>query len=240
MKQFHRDKFWAILPARGGSKGVKFKNLKRLGKFPLIAHTLKNLKKSRCFSKIIVTSDNSKIIKISQNYKVDTHERINKTHSNDHSMSELPVIEVLENIDQNKWPKFIFMTSCTAPFIKPSTYKKAIKILEKNPNGTVFAAHESHYFLWKEGKKGKNKKSFLPISHPFKKRLGRQFIPLQLNETGAFYGFKTKNFMKAKHRFFSEAFPCKLQGFEIVDINNMNDWNYAEYVINNNEIKSNK
>jgi len=229
------NEVWAILPARGGSKGVKSKNSKNLGNLPLIAHTIKTLKKSNLFNEIIVTSDNKKILDIAKNYFVRQHKRTNPDHSNDFSMPELSVIDVLKNIKKNKWPKFIFMSSCTSPFIKHTTYITALNILKKNPQATVFAAHESHYFLWKENKKEKNKKDFLPISHSFKKRLGRQYIDRQINETGAFYGFKTENFMKAKHRFFSEAFPCLLEGSEIIDINDINDWEYADYIVKKNE-----
>jgi CMP-N,N'-diacetyllegionaminic acid synthase len=223
-----KDKVWAILPARGGSKGIKSKNSKKLGRLPLIAHTIIMLKKSKCFEKIIVSSDSDKILDISKKYSVMTHKRINPIHSNDFSMPELTVIEFLKTIKKINLPKFIFMVACTSPFTKPSTLQKALKILKKNSHGTVFAAQESHYFLWKEDKKNKN---FLPIGHPFKKRLGRQYSDRQINETGAFYAFNTKNFLKAKHRFFSKAFPCLVEAPENVDINDMNDWKYAEYII---------
>ena len=231
------NEVWAILPARKGSKGIKFKNSKKLGKIPLIVYAIKSLQKSKCFDKVIVTSDCDKIRKIAEKYSVIQHKRTNPIHSNDFSMPEIPTIEVLKNIDKANWPKFIFMTSCTSPFIKHTTYMRALNILKKYHNGTVFAAHESHYFLWKENKKEKNKKNFLPIYHSFSKRLGRQYMDKQLNETGAFYGFKTKNFMKSKHRFFSEAYPCLLEGSEIFDINDSNDWNFAEYIINKYSLK---
>ena len=230
-----KNKVWAILPARGGSKGIKSKNIKKLGTLPLIVHTIITLKKSKCFEKIIVSSDSDKILDISKKYCVMTHKRINPVHSNDFSMPELTVIEFLGTMKKINWPKFIFMVACTSPFTKPSTLKRALKILKKNPNATVFAATESHYFLWKQDKKNIKKKNFLPIGHPFKKRLGRQYSDKQINETGAFYGFNTKNFVKAKHRFFSEAFPCFVEAPENVDINDMNDWKYAEYIIKKNE-----
>jgi N-acylneuraminate cytidylyltransferase len=232
-----KDKIWAILPARGGSKGIKNKNSKILGTLPLVAHTLIALKKSKFFDKIIVSSDCDKILNISKKYFVDTHKRINPLHSNDFSQPELTTKEVLENIKKINWPKFIFMTSCTSPFTKPSTFIKALSLLKKNSHGTVFAAYESHYFLWKQKK---NKINFIPISHPFKKRLGRQYLDKQITETGAFYAFSTKNFIIAKHRFFSEAFPCLVEGPETLDINNINDWKYAEYIISQNKYKKRK
>ena len=231
---------WVILPARKGSKGVKSKNSKFLGDKPLIAHTIHTLKKSKCFDKIIVTSDSKKILSVAKENRVLTHFRTNPLHSNDYVMPELPTMEIFENIEKKKWPKYVFMAHCTSPFIKAGTFRSALSILKKNPDGTVFAAHESHFFLWKENKLNKNKKNFLPISHPFKKRLGRQFMDKQINETGAFYGFKTENLMKYKHRFFSEAFPCIIKGIETIDINDKDDWEYAEYIVKKNANKSKK
>tara|TARA_B100000787_G_C16146491_1_gene274483 strand:+ start:387 stop:1085 length:699 start_codon:yes stop_codon:yes gene_type:complete len=230
-----KKEIWAIIPARAGSKGIKSKNSKDLGKLPLIVHTIKSLQKSKCFDKIIVSTDSNKIIKIAKEYSIMHHKRTDPKHSNDITMPDIPTIEVLKNTREANLPEFIFMTSCTSPFIKHTTYIRALDILKKNPEATVFAAHQSHYFLWQENKKEKNKKNFLPIAHSFKKRLGRQYIDKQINETGAFYGFKTKNFIKAKHRFFSEAYPCYLKGQEIIDLNDSNDWKYAEYIINKHD-----
>ena len=56
--------------ARGGSKGIKNKNIKKLFNKPLILHTLLQAKKSRIFDKIIVSTDSNKIINISKR-KVD-------------------------------------------------------------------------------------------------------------------------------------------------------------------------
>ena len=50
--------------ARGGSKGIKNKNIKKLFNKPLILHTLLQAKKSRIFDKIIVSTDSNKIINI--------------------------------------------------------------------------------------------------------------------------------------------------------------------------------
>ncbi len=230
-----KKEVWAILPARAGSKGIKHKNSKKLGKLALIEYTLKSLQKSRCFDKIIVSTDSDRIIKIVRKYSIMFHKRSNSTHSNDITMPDIPTIEVFKDIKKEDWPEFIFMISCTSPFIKHTTYKRALNLLKENPDATVFAAHESHYFLWGENKKQKNKKNFLPISHSFKERLGRQYMEKQLNETGAFYGFKTINFVKAKHRYFSEAYPCIISGQEIIDLNDINDWKYAEHIINKND-----
>jgi len=59
-----KKKTIAIIPARGGSKRIKGKNLKNFNGAPIISKTIKILKKSRLFDKIIVSTDSKKIKKI--------------------------------------------------------------------------------------------------------------------------------------------------------------------------------
>ena len=61
----------AIIPARGGSKRLKNKNIKSfLGK-PILQRTIENIKKTKIFSKIILSSDSKKIINLAKKFKVD-------------------------------------------------------------------------------------------------------------------------------------------------------------------------
>ena len=52
----------AIIPARGGSKGVPKKNIKLLGKKPLIEYTIDDAKKTKLLSQIIVSTDDEEIV----------------------------------------------------------------------------------------------------------------------------------------------------------------------------------
>jgi len=54
-------KIIGIVPARIGSKGLKFKNLKKLNSKPLIYWSIKTLKKSKYLDKIIINTDSAKI-----------------------------------------------------------------------------------------------------------------------------------------------------------------------------------
>ena len=56
-----------IIAARGGSKGVPNKNIRLLGKKPLIAHTIESAIKSKLFSSVIVSTENKKIADIAKN-----------------------------------------------------------------------------------------------------------------------------------------------------------------------------
>ena len=60
-----------IIAARGGSKGVPNKNIRKLGNIPLIAHSIKSAIKTGFFSSVIVSTENVKIAKISKQYGAD-------------------------------------------------------------------------------------------------------------------------------------------------------------------------
>ena len=61
-----REKILAVIPARKGSRRIKNKNIKTIDGKPIIYYAIKILKKSKLFSKIIVSTDDTKIAKIAK------------------------------------------------------------------------------------------------------------------------------------------------------------------------------
>ena len=74
----------AILPARGGSKRIKNKNIINIGGKPMIHHTIQILKKTKIFDEIIVTTDSSRIQNISKKAGAKIYFTRPKNLSNDH------------------------------------------------------------------------------------------------------------------------------------------------------------
>ena len=64
-------KILAIIPARGGSKGVPLKNIRKLDGRPLIEYTIKSAKKSKYVNRVIVSTDNKKIADIANSCGVE-------------------------------------------------------------------------------------------------------------------------------------------------------------------------
>ena len=228
------DECWAVIPARAGSSGVKRKNIKKLDGIPLIAYSILSLQKSNAVDKIIVSSDSEEILSVADSYGAEIFLRSNPEESNDIVMPDIPVLSFFESIPKDNLPKFGMMIQCTAPFISPSSYLQAVETLRTNPDDTVFASYIAHEFLWRQEIDNNNTLRWQPINHPFHERVGRQYSKeTQVNETGAFYGFPVKEFLKARHRFFTNAHPILINGHEKIDINNYEDWDYASFVIHN-------
>jgi N-acylneuraminate cytidylyltransferase len=228
------DECWAIIPARGGSSGVKGKNIKILGDKPLIGHAINALQEANVFEKVLVTSDSNEILSVAEDFGADVYLRSNPDESNSFTMPDVPVMSYLKSVPSKLRPKFCLMVQCTAPFVTSESYQRAYNKLLKKEHATIFAAHVAHSFLWQRELEDNPDSKWLPINHPFSERVGRQFSRVrQINETGAFYGFSVNAFLATGHRFFSEAFPVLIEGDELIDINDMHDWEFAEYKILN-------
>lgn len=230
------DKCWAIIPARGGSTGVIGKNIRILGETPLIGYSIKALQRANVFEKIVVTSDSKEILAVAKDFGAEIYLRSDPEESNNVVMPDVPVCSYLQSVPDRERPKFCLMVQCTSPFVTSKSYYNAYKELQKRAGSTVFAAHVAHAFLWQRENEDDPNSKWLPINHPFYERIGRQFSKLQqVNENGAFYGFPVNPFLAARHRFFSEAYPILIEGDELIDINELSDWEFAQFKISSKE-----
>ena len=90
---FDSDKCIAIIPARGGSKRVKDKNISIVAGRPLIEHTINIAKEAKLFSQIFVNSESEKILNLSLSCGVNIYRR-----SKDLSTDGSSVIEVVQDM----------------------------------------------------------------------------------------------------------------------------------------------
>ena len=89
-----------VIPARGGSKRFKNKNRKIFFGKPIISYTIESAIKSKCFDKILVTSDDQKILKIAEKYNISREIRKSELSSDTASVSD-----VLTDIIRRMKPK---------------------------------------------------------------------------------------------------------------------------------------
>ena len=120
----------AIVPARGGSKGIPLKNLKKLGDYSLIARVGLTVKKVLEIDRVIVSTDNEKIAKEAEKFGISAPFRRPKSISGD-KISDVQVLlhalKKIEKMDKKKYD-IILMLQPTSPLRKAIHIKKNIKI----------------------------------------------------------------------------------------------------------------
>lgn len=192
----------AIIPARGGSKGVPNKNLVEVGGSSLIVRTINAALNCRDVSQVFVSTDSDRISSISKSAGAKIIARPSDLAS-DTSSSEDALIHAISCIPNftDLSPKFVFL-QCTSPFIKPSDITSVLNGVNEYYNSS-FSATEWHGFLWTQKGVG--------LNHDItEKRKRRQDLPIQLLETGAIYCMNSKIFTAEKSRFIAPVNPVNL------------------------------
>ena len=188
----------AIIPARGGSKGIPDKNLQHVGGIPLLVRTIHALQLSSSVSAVYVSTDSESIARLASAYGAEVIMRPNDL-SSDSASSESALLHAIEAIEScGQHPTSIVFAQCTSPFIEPDDVDGVINLLEDHD--CALTVTENHAFIWRNSAEG----SAIGINHNPIERLPRQMLPTEYRETGALYAFNTKEFKSAKHRFFGK------------------------------------
>tara|TARA_B100000609_G_C17194001_1_gene424122 strand:- start:84 stop:776 length:693 start_codon:yes stop_codon:yes gene_type:complete len=189
----------AIIPARGGSKGIKKKNLSKLDGKTLIEITALEIQKTKLFEKIILSSESEEILDHGLSMGIEIVKRP-KQISKDNSRSEDAVIHVLRRLSGKFNIKHVGLFQPTSPFRDHINITKAFKKYKRNNFDSLISVTkiDSKYMkLFYEADD-----SILSINDelPF---LPRQKLPNAFLPNGAIYIAKVKHFLKQKS-FFSK------------------------------------
>ncbi len=195
-------KVLAVIPARGGSKGIPGKNVKIVAGKPLIAHTIQNAKKSKIIDRIIVSTDDKEIGDVAEQYGARVVWRPSEI-SGDSAASELALLHVLDFLEESEQyvPDILVFLQCTSPLTSAEDIDGTIEELLSRNADSALAVIPFHYFLWGYDELG----NAVGINHEKETRLMRQQREPQLRETGGVYVMRTQGFRVAKHRFFGRT-----------------------------------
>ena len=187
----------AIIPARGGSKGIPGKNICYICGKPLIAWTIEAAKNAKSINRVIVSTDDPRIAEISQQYGAEIIWR-SQSISGDESSSEealLHALDVFQN--ENNLSEITVFLQCTSPLTASEDIDGAVALLQKGYD-SVFTVTPCDLTLWDEN--GCINRD--PINRATRRQERRKG---QYVETGAVYAFRTKGFLEYKNRFFGQV-----------------------------------
>lgn len=183
----------AIIPARGGSKGIPKKNLIDFCGKPLLAWSIIQAQMAPQINSVYVTSDSDEILECAEKYKAKGIKRPSDI-SGDTATSESAIIHACEQIGNVSTIVFLQPTS---PLRKPNDVSKAIAIFEEGQFDSLFSSCELHDFLiWENDADG-----FLrSVNYDYHNRTRRQDRISQYVENGSIYIFKRDVLKKYNNR----------------------------------------
>ncbi|MDN4475156.1 acylneuraminate cytidylyltransferase [Demequina sp. SYSU T00192] len=190
----------AIIPARGGSKGVPGKNVARVGGVPLIGRAIRAALAAPSITAAYVSTDDAEIARVAREHGAIVIDRPAELAS-DTATSEDALLHAIGEIEAAAGlPDAVAFLQATSPFIDSPALERAAARVLRGDDDVVFSAFETYAFLWRRADAGAE-----GVNHDHSFRPRRQDREPHFQETGAFYVMRTQGFLERRFRFFGRV-----------------------------------
>ncbi len=204
----------AVIPARGGSKQVPRKNVQRVGGVPLVERAVRAASSADGIDLVVVSTDDDEIAAIAEAAGARVVRRPAEI-AGDTATSESAILHALDALDDDGTPvDVVAFLQATSPFIPSDALAAAVAEVRADRADSVFAAHETYGFLWRDDERG----AAVAVNHDAAHRPRRQDREPHLLETGAFYVFRADGFRESRHRFFGRIRAARVPEWTAIEI----------------------
>lgn len=213
----------AVIPARGGSKGVPAKNLLPVGGVPLVARAVRECRATRLVTDVVVSTDDQAIAAAAREAGAEVVLRP-AAIAGDTATSEAAVLHALDAHEalHGSAVDVVLLVQCTSPFITREDIDGVAGAVVENGADTALTVANFHGFIWRdaaeESTEGGN-----GVNHDKSFRPRRQDRPQDLLETGAAYAMDAAGLRKHQHRFFGRTELVRTDPARVLEIDDPHD-----------------
>lgn len=216
----------AIIPARGGSKRIPKKNIKKFHGKPLIAYSIEIALSTKLFDKVIVSTDDKEIAKIATHYGADVPFIRPKELSDDFIGTgdvKNHTIEFLKNSGETY--DYICTIYATAPMLQKKYLQEGFEKLQNSNAHMAFSVTSMPFPIQRTFKITKDNRCEMFMPEHFTSR--SQDLEVAYQDAGQFYWEKTSN-QFSDLPFGKDSIPIILPRYLVQDIDTLEDWEVAE------------
>lgn len=219
-----------IIPARGGSKGIPRKNIKPLAGKPLIEYTIDIARAIVSDENICVSTDDSEIIKVVEDYGLKVPFVRPKELATDKAGTYEVLLHALKFYeDQGKHFDNVILLQNTSPFRNAEHVKEALNLYSPAIDMVVSVKETTsnpYYNCFEENNDG-----YLHVSKGDGLFTRRQDVPRAYEYNGAIYVINPDSLKKMPLGKFTHRVKYVMDDIHSVDLDNMIDWKFAELII---------
>lgn len=217
----------AIIPARGGSKGIPGKNLLMLSGKPLIAWSIEHALKSSKIDSVWVTSDSDEILSLAKELGANVILRPLNI-SGDRATSEEAWIHALTNIKQHTEVDLIVCMQPTSPIRGRNDLDEAVEMFTAGQFDSILSVTKiEDHFEWRLTSDGAES-----VNYDFKDRRRRQEIEQKYLENGSFYIVSPADLINNNNRLGGKIGLYVQEKYKMFQIDNIEDIALCEAILN--------
>ena len=219
----------AIIPARGGSKGIPRKNIKELCGKPLITYIIETALRVEELDRVIVSTEDKEIAEVAKKCGAE----VPFMRPEELARDETPTLPVLQHAvkyleeKENYKPDIVVLLYATSPLLKHERVSEGIKMLREGNFNSVLGVVEDRGHYWLETNNG--------YERLYPKALkNRQFIKPLLKENGAIYICKRDILIEKNEIIGGKIGFLVMKRDESIDIDELLDFEFTEFLMNRN------
>ena len=228
----------ALIPARGGSKGIPRKNIRTFAGYPLIAWSIAAAKQASCVTRVIVSTDDEEIAAIAREYGAETPFLRPSEFAQDNT-TDLPVFEhalAWHAENEGYQPEIVIQLRPTSPIRPRDCVDHAVKILIEHKDADcvrgVVPAGQNPHKMWRFAGQGQPMTPLLEaegIAEPY--NAPRQMLPPVYWQTGHIDAIRVSTIQQKKSLTGDVIYPLVIDHRYTVDIDNLSDWAKYEALV---------
>ncbi|MGW2052958.1 cytidylyltransferase domain-containing protein [Streptomyces sp. NPDC001840] len=217
----------AVIPARGGSKGVPAKNLAPVGGVPLVVRAVRASLAARRVTDVVVSTDDAAIAEAARNAGAEVVLRP-AAIAGDTATSEAAVLHAMDAYEAMRGvaADVVLLVQCTSPFITAEDLDGVAGAVTEDGADSALTVAPTHGFIWREDSAGSadaGASGGYGVNHDKANRPRRQDRPQEYLETGAAYAMRADGFRAANHRFFGRTALVKTDAARVLEIDDPHD-----------------
>ncbi|MFE9285436.1 cytidylyltransferase domain-containing protein [Streptomyces olivaceus] len=220
----------AVIPARGGSKGVPAKNLASVGGVPLVSRAVRECRATRLVTDVVVSTDDQAIAAAAREAGAEVVLRP-AAIAGDTATSEAAVLHAMDTHEalHGAAVDVVLLVQCTSPFIVREDIDGVAGAVAEDGADTAVTVAPFHGFVWRDGADEASEDGTrrdtggYGVNHDKAYRPRRQDRPQDLLETGAAYAMAAPGFRKHGHRFFGRTELVRTDPARVLEIDDPHD-----------------
>lgn len=219
----------AVIPARGGSKGVPAKNLAPVGGVPLVARAVRECRATRLVTDVLVSTDDQAIAAAAREAGAEVVMRP-AAIAGDTATSEAAVLHAMDTYEalHGAAVDVVVFVQCTSPFIVREDIDGVAAAIVEDGADTAVTVAPFHGFVWRETESPQEAADAATggghgVNHDKSYRPRRQDRPQDFLETGAAYAMDAPGFRKHQHRFFGRTELVRTDPARVLEIDDPHD-----------------